>query len=117
MHSYEELKDTPEYQQWLTGDNEGNVTPGGESGLEMQRRVLEAFSELRANTCLVTHGGVIAAIMAASFPEEEKTATSGSPNPAVDTACGMEFMKRYEKTTCLESKGFLTGGFLCRENA
>ena len=81
MHSYEELKDTPEYQQWLTGDNEGNVTPGGESGLEMQRRVLEAFSELRTDTCLVTHGGVIAAIMAASFPEEGKNRYQWQPKP------------------------------------
>ena len=81
MHSYEELKDTPEYQQWLTGDNEENVTPGGESGLGMQRRVLEAFSELRTDTCLVTHGGVIAAIMAASFPEEEKNRYQWQPKP------------------------------------
>ena len=81
MHGYEELKDTPEYQNWLAGDNEENVTPGGESGLEMQRRVLEAFSELRTDTCLVTHGGVIAAIMAASFPEEGKNRYQWQPKP------------------------------------
>lgn len=27
MHSYEELKDTPEYQTWLTGDNDANIPP------------------------------------------------------------------------------------------
>ena len=32
MHSYDQLKDTPEYQQWLTGDNDANVPPYGESG-------------------------------------------------------------------------------------
>ena len=32
MRSYEELKDTPEYQTWLSGDNENNVPPTGESG-------------------------------------------------------------------------------------
>ena len=32
MRSYEELKHTPEYQTWLTGDNEINIPPTGESG-------------------------------------------------------------------------------------
>ena len=72
MHSYEDLKDDPAYQAWLTGDNETNVPPGGESGQQMTERVLSAFSEIRTDTCIVTHGGVIAAIMAARFPEEGK---------------------------------------------
>ena len=70
MHSYEQLKDRADYQAWLTGDNEANVPPDGESGQQMTERVLAAFGELRKDTCLVTHGGVIAAIMAACFPEE-----------------------------------------------
>ena len=53
MHAYEELKDTPEYQNWITGDNEGNVT----------------------------HGGVIAAIMAACFPGEGKNRYQWQPKP------------------------------------
>ena len=72
MHSYEELKDTPEYQKWITGDNESNIPPKGESGKQMTQRVLQAFSEIREDTCLVAHGGVIAAIMAHLFPEEGK---------------------------------------------
>ena len=36
MQSYYEIKDTPEFQAWLTGDNEANVPPGGESGLQMK---------------------------------------------------------------------------------
>ena len=72
MHSYEELKDTPEYQAWLTGDNEANIPPRGESGKQMTQRVLQAFSEIREDTCLVAHGGVIAAIMAHLFSEEGK---------------------------------------------
>ena len=72
MHSYGELKDTPEYQAWLTGDNESNIPPRGESGIQMAQRVLQAFSEIREDTCLVAHGGVIAAIMAHLFPEEGK---------------------------------------------
>ena len=70
MHSYQELKDDPEYLAWLTGDNDANVPPGGESGEQMTRRVLEAFSELSEDTCIVTHGGVIAAILAHLFPGE-----------------------------------------------
>ena len=72
MHSYEELKDDPAYQVWITGDNESNVPPQGESGVQMKARVLSAFSEICEDTCLVTHGGVIAAIMAYLVPEEGK---------------------------------------------
>lgn len=81
MHSYEELKDTPEYQQWLTGDNEANVPPRGESGAQMTARVLEALSEIREDACILTHGGVIAAIMAHLFPEENKNRYQWQPRP------------------------------------
>ena len=79
MHSYEDLKDGPAYQAWITGDNEANVPPGGESGVQMTQRVLEAFFELKEDTCLVTHGGVIAAIMAQLFPEEGKSRYQWQP--------------------------------------
>ena len=79
MHSYSELKDTPDYQVWCTGDNEANVPPNGESGLQMKMRVLEAFSEIRESTVLVCHGGVIAAIMDSLFPEERKTRYAWQP--------------------------------------
>ena len=72
MHSYDQLKDTPAYQAWLTGDNEANIPPQGESGLQMKQRVLEAFREIREDTCIITHGGVIAAIMEYLFPEAGK---------------------------------------------
>ena len=72
MHSYDQLKDTPAYQAWLTGDNEANIPPCGESGLQMKQRVLAAFSEIREDSCIITHGGCIAAIMAHLFPEEGK---------------------------------------------
>ena len=72
MKSYEMLKDDPAYQIWLTGDNEANTPPGGESGVQMTRRVLEAFREIPDGTALVTHGGVIAAIMASLFPADGK---------------------------------------------
>ena len=79
MKSYDQLKDTPEYQIWLTGDNEANIPPEGESGAQMRRRVLEAFPEIREDTCLITHGGVIAAIMEHLFPEEHKSRYQWQP--------------------------------------
>ena len=81
MHSYAELKDTPAYQQWLSGDNEANPAPGGESGVQMKERAWEAFSELREDTVVVTHGGVIAAIMERLFPQEGKNRYQWQPAP------------------------------------
>ena len=79
MHSYDELKERPDYRAWLSGDNEANVPPGGESGRQMLSRVLEAFSELREDACIVTHGGVIAGIMAHLFPREGKSRYQWQP--------------------------------------
>lgn len=80
-HTYEELKDDPAYRRWLTGDNEKNRCPGGESGEEMTKRVLAALDLLHENTLLVTHGGVIAAVMAHLFPGEGKSRYAWQPPP------------------------------------
>jgi len=79
MHSYDQLKDTPEYQTWLAGDNDANIPPKGESGNQMKARVLEAFSEIREDTCIITHGGVIAAIMTHLFSDEGKNIYQWQP--------------------------------------
>lgn len=79
MRSYDEVKDTPEFQTWLAGDNEANIPPQGESGLQMKQRVLEAFSEIQEDTVLVCHGGVIAAIMEHLFPEEGRSRYDWQP--------------------------------------
>ena len=79
MHSYEELKDRPDYQTWLTGDNDANIPPNGESGVQMKERVLNAFSGIKEDTCIITHGGVIAAIMEHLFPEENKNRYQWQP--------------------------------------
>ena len=81
MHSYDQLKDTPEYQAWLTGDNETNVPPNGESGAQMKARALEGFSEIKEDACIITHGGIIAAIMDNLFPEEGKNRYQWQPKP------------------------------------
>lgn len=84
MKSYEELKETLEYQIWLSGDNIRNVPPNGESGEQMMARVLSGMKELLETTepiVLVTHGGVIAAIMQNFFPEEGKNRYQWQPKP------------------------------------
>ena len=79
--SYEDLKEDPAYQIWLTGDNERNVCPGGESGEQMAQRVLAAWNALTEDTLLIAHGGVIACIMASLFPEEPKSRYQWQPKP------------------------------------
>lgn len=75
MKSYEMLRDDPAYQAWLTGDNDKNVPPHGESGEQMKERVIAAFARVQKDgrdAVIVTHGGVIAAIMEHLFPDEGK---------------------------------------------
>ena len=84
MRSYEEMKNDPDYIAWISGDNEANIAPGGESGKIMQARVLEGLGRLtadRRDTLLVTHGGVIAVMMAQLFPEEKKNRYEWQPAP------------------------------------
>ncbi len=84
LRGYEELKDDPAYQRWLSGDNEANTPPGGESGKEMTRRVMGAFRQIVAqgeDAVIVTHGGVIAAIMGALFPEDGRNRYQWQPAP------------------------------------
>ncbi len=82
LHSYDELKIDPAYLDWISGDNDKNRCPGGESGEEMTRRVLTAFDALLrqdGDLLLVIHGGPIAAIMAALFPEAGKNRYEWQP--------------------------------------
>ena len=81
MHSYDELKDSLTYQAWLTGDNEANIPPQGESGEQMKERVLKALAEIKDDTCVITHGGVIASIMEYLFPNEGKNRYQWQPKP------------------------------------
>ena len=90
MHSYDQLKDTEEYQVWLNGDNEANIPPQGESGNQMKTRVLNAYSEIKADTCIITHGGVVASIMEYLFPNEGKNRYQWQPKPG----CGYAIADR-----------------------
>ena len=83
MKDYETLRNDSAYRAWLAGDNEKNVPPNGESGEEMTRRVLAAFARVTEDgrdAVIVTHGGVIAAIMAYLFPEGKSRYEWQSPN-------------------------------------
>ena len=84
MQSYEQLKNRPDYQAWISGDNYKDRCPYGESAEEMEARCLPAFRTLLQleSAVLVTHGGVIAAIMAHYFPGEGKNRYEWQPEPA-----------------------------------
>jgi len=73
--TYAELKDDPAYRAWC-GDETGRLSPpGGESRNAFSVRVRAAFASLLerpfASCGAVTHGGVIAELMAAFFPGEK----------------------------------------------
>lgn len=70
MKSYSELKDDPDFRRWCAGDNEANRCPGGESANEVTQRALAALAPILADgsdTLCVTHGGVIAGVLAHWF--------------------------------------------------
>lgn len=84
LHSYEELCLRADYQQWISGDNMRNVPPGGESGMQMTQRVVAALDDILAagrDTVVVTHGGVIAAIMEQLVPDSGKSRYDWQPAP------------------------------------
>ena len=65
MHSYEELKDDPDYCHWCE-DSEHLPCPGGEDAQAVLARSLQAVEDLLEagiDTCGVIHGGVIALLM------------------------------------------------------
>ena len=69
MKSYEELKDTPAYQAWIT-DVEHNPCPHGESAPQVLRRSLAAIAPVvqrPEDAVCVIHGGVTAGLMMAWF--------------------------------------------------
>ena len=84
MKTYEELRNDPDYIRWLDGDNEKNTPPGGESGEAMTGRVLQAFDKYKhadEDFVIISHGGVIAAIMAYLFPCDGKDRYQWQPAP------------------------------------
>ena len=86
MRSYEQMKSEADYIAWISGDNNTNVAPGGESGLIMTSRVQTAIDGIvkdGRNTVVVTHGGPIAAIMSGIFTSENKNRYEWQPKPGL----------------------------------
>ncbi len=71
MHTYDELKERDDYQEWISGDNWNNICPGGESGKIMFERALLAMNEYSLRNCIIIcHGGIISSLMNYYFPNE-----------------------------------------------
>ena len=84
LKSYEQLKDDAQYQRWISGDNDSNVAPGGESANIFKSRVINAAEEIlssETDTVAVTHGGVIAVIMEQLFAQDNKNRYQWQPRP------------------------------------
>lgn len=84
MKSYEQLKNDFAFQAWISDDHDANIAPGGESGNQMRARALAAYRRIineGEDTVIVTHGGVIAAIMADLYPNESKNRYEWQPSP------------------------------------
>lgn len=75
MHSYEELKENPDYLRWIE-DQTGTVfCPGGENNNQALDRFVKALAHLRhkdQDALIITHGGVIARLMGWLFPGEPR---------------------------------------------
>lgn len=70
--SYAMLKTDPDYIRWITGDNEKNVCPGGESGEQVTCRSMAVLKKIIAtniDSVVVTHGGIIGGAMNCFFPD------------------------------------------------
>ena len=99
--SYEMLKDDQAYREWISGDNERNICPGGESGEQMRKRVLSALdrvlqSDPAKRIVIVTHGGPIAAIMQQLFPEKNLNRYEWQPE------CGEGYLLRITGSSLAE---------------
>ena len=77
MHSYDELKDDPDYQAWITDQTGQIVIPGGESNLSFARRVTGCIRKLarerEGSLFVVCHGGTISSAMFTFFPNDRET--------------------------------------------
>ena len=75
MRNYAELKDDPAYIKWISGNNEDNICPNGESGAQVTARALEALKPVISegvDAVVVAHGGVIGGGGGAFFSESER---------------------------------------------
>lgn len=83
--TYDELKDVPAYQAWLSDATGETRIPGGESNREFRERVARGLNALLADPAeeiaVVCHGGVISATMLSLFPEARSSFYDWSVKP------------------------------------
>ena len=96
-HSYEELKDDPEFSVWCWDQTGDAKLSGGETRNEFAARIERGMRELlgyhrlkelshrhsgmEALSVVVCHGGVISQVMQRLFPGEKKTIWDWMPDP------------------------------------
>ena len=76
MKSYEDLKHQADYQAWITDETGDVLCPGGESKTQVQKRVLEGYTQVintmqqarHSSAIVVCHGGTIVFVMEHLFP-------------------------------------------------
>ena len=77
MRGYDDLKDDPDYQAWLSDALGTFVIPGGESNQAVRERAVGCVRRLASHTAdamlIVCHGGIIAAIMHEFFRDPERS--------------------------------------------
>ncbi len=100
--TYEEIKDLPAYQEWISDTTNTSAPPAGESRLQFRNRVAEGLELLKKrgeDALVVCHGGVISVIMSECFGyDAEKGFYAYLPDPGHgytvrfeytdDSACG-----------------------------
>ena len=84
MRGYEDLKDLPAYQAWLSDDTGLVRIPGGECNREVAARVsacVDGLAALPGDTLIaVCHGGPIAHAMRHFFPDDPRSFYDWIPN-------------------------------------
>lgn len=97
MKSYDEMKDDPVYQKWISDKSGTLPPPGGESIRQFTARVREGYEELKKRHALkvlsmrhsgmeawsvvICHGGPVSAVLETVFPGEKDNFYQWIPDP------------------------------------
>lgn len=97
MKSYEDLKDVPEYMEWISDKSGSAPSPGGESLVGFSMRIKKGLELLHgkhqlkelsvrhsgkdAISVIVCHGGTISSIMEECFPGQREHFFKWIPDP------------------------------------
>ncbi len=77
MHAYDELKDNPSYQAWLSDASGTFRIHGGESNMQVAERVTRCIdthiNRRHGSLIIVRHSGIIAHVMVHCFPNSGKS--------------------------------------------